>query len=300
MTSPQQQPWNMLTGQEKTEHALLYPDYKHEPRKSPRVARKKAHTMGYAESGHRGRSSRSRQNGEYPPLAPHSAICHSLPCRRSSSCPPPGSVPAAPPAVHHEDEDDVPIGPVFETRDDLQRRPSRIMTYHSSSSAYPSSFDVSSIPMQLLEPEELSYSWPADPREFQLIPPSLLCGMADGRNGFISSDFSDVQAKSIWIEPSWDYTQADTDISWAEPESFVPYLSTEDIMSQWYQEVKKEEREILFDDFRKDQQHFDTTLFIYPFASRAFGNASSSSPAPPSLSPLEIAPNEVSGPQQEL
>ncbi|KAK0200085.1 hypothetical protein DFS33DRAFT_217357 [Desarmillaria ectypa] len=279
MTPLQQQPWKVLAEQEKLEHAVLYPDYKYQPRGRSRGARQKDRLEGAEE--HRGQSLRRKKitvkvepDDKHPPLIPHSSMDYSLPYRRSSSCPPPDSAPAAP-VVRREDQD-VPIELVFETRDDLQRRPSCIMMYHSSSFVYPS-FGVPSVPMQH-EPEELSYSWPVDPRQFGFVtPPLLLGGMGDHDNGFISSEFADTHSQETWIES----------------ESADPYLSTEDAMMQWYQEVKIEQREMLFDGFKKDQQQFDTTLFTNPFASHGSANTSSLSLSPtlPSLSPFEIAPS---------
>ncbi|SJK99274.1 uncharacterized protein ARMOST_02565 [Armillaria ostoyae] len=116
-----------------------------------------------------------------------------LPHRRSSSCPPLGSTSAAP-VILQEDED-VPVGPVFETRDDLQRRPSRVMMYYSSSSLYPC-VDVPSVPMQVAEPEELSYSWLVDPRQFDLVTPSLL---GDNGNGPYVASESEAKRKKCHV-----------------------------------------------------------------------------------------------------
>ncbi|KAF8647084.1 hypothetical protein AX16_006918 [Volvariella volvacea WC 439] len=46
------------------------------------------------------------------------------PLRRASSCPPPGAIPVAPPAEYQGLT-------ILETKDDLSRRPSRTITYHS-------------------------------------------------------------------------------------------------------------------------------------------------------------------------
>ncbi len=52
-------------------------------------------------------------------------------------------------------------------------------------------------------------------------------------------------------------------------------------MVQWCREIKREQREMLFDGFRKDQQQFDATLFTNQSANHASVSVSGSSLLPP-------------------
>ncbi|SJL12590.1 uncharacterized protein ARMOST_16018 [Armillaria ostoyae] len=262
MTALQQQPWKMLAEQEKMEHAVLYPDYKFQPRRRSRGARQ-MDRMGGAEEHHSRSAQRKQITINVPPLIPHSPMDYRLPHRRSSSCPPPGSTEAAP--VFREEDEDVPVGLVFETRDDLQRRPSRVMMYRSLSSLYPQ-VDVPYVPMQVAEPEELSYAWPTDPRQVSLVTPSLLGD-------------SDVIPDMHLQATSWNLAGVDVNVPWVDIESAEPRVSTEERMMQWRQEIKREQREKLFVGFRKDQQQFDATFFTNPFASRGVSGSSLSLPS---------------------
>ncbi len=197
----------MLAEQEKIEHAILYPDYKFQPWRRPRGT-KQTDRMGGADEHHSRSSQRKQITVNVPPLIPRFPVDYRLPHRRSSSCPPPGSTQAAP--VFHEEDEDVPVGPVFETRDDLQCRPSRVMMYCSLSSLYPP-VDVPCVPMQVAEPEELSYAWPMDPRQVSLATPSLL-----GDSGVIP----DMHLQAT----SWNLAGVDVNVPWVEIESAVSIL----------------------------------------------------------------------------
>ncbi|KAG8215663.1 hypothetical protein J3R82DRAFT_7537 [Butyriboletus roseoflavus] len=131
MTAAQKKPWVELAAQEKARHALLYPDYKYAPGQSGSKTKKTKNDDAYLEERHSRQVSRmgaaSPSDQPKPRRQPERSRPYpqSIPRRRSSSCPPVGAVP-------------VPSHPPLEgwaptfSQDDMQRRPSRTIMYHSA------------------------------------------------------------------------------------------------------------------------------------------------------------------------
>lgn len=118
MSDAEKAPWVEMAEHEKVTHNLIYPGYRYSP-----------HVGGVVGAAPRSRKKRGDEGfaGEdLLALARNKAV--EAPPRRSSSCPPPGAAPVSP----VRDGYDVGVGASLTTRDDLARRPSRVIMYQST------------------------------------------------------------------------------------------------------------------------------------------------------------------------
>ncbi|KAF5391724.1 hypothetical protein D9757_001771 [Collybiopsis confluens] len=178
MSASQKVPWIAMAEMEKKNHAKLYPGYKYNP-------------------GNESRGREMRIKKIQPPPAvnvisqreplplPWSSLPSftpsALPQRRTSSCPPPGAFPVLSQAYFVQSRDEA-VSPSF-TRDDLARRPSRTIMYHSTVPLNPLTVNapahMAPQPAHPLQAPMLSDWWSTDPNKaaplmsgpYSMVPP---------------------------------------------------------------------------------------------------------------------------------
>jgi len=198
MSDAEKAPWFVKAEREKQEHIVMFPGYRYIPG---------AHSASKAGLGRKKRADQRNDQGEIIGFAQ----VHSVPPRRSSSCPPPGSVPVTPINGISHDAYGLPL----KTRDDLSRRPSRTTMYQSTPPSPSKSFAPAL--------EAVTFPCAIGDRG----PPSL-----SGAHGIISPPFGKPGWDAMPPEPyNWTEWDAETDVeqfgdfNFSVRATFIPTLA---------------------------------------------------------------------------